>query len=233
MLTRRPRRVQAANLPVAKNKWVWSQPEIYLGLRPARFRAAIDMKLVVGLGNPGLEYQRTRHNAGFMLADTLVRLNKAERWRRAFSGWATDYLLDEQKVVVLKPETFMNLSGRSVRAAVDFYNLPVEDFLILVDDIALPNGKIRIRGGGSSGGHNGLTSVANVMRGSDGKISDFARLRIGIGPPGDMPLERYVLARFSPAEDVKLEEALTRGAEAVDCWIRSGTVAAMNKFNGD
>lgn len=195
-------------------------------------RAAIDMKLIVGLGNPGSEYQHTRHNAGFMLADTLARLNNAGRWRRAFRGLTTDYLLDHQKVVLLKPETFMNLSGRAVGAAVDFYHLPLEDVLVLVDDIALPNGKIRIRGGGSSGGHNGLANIVSVLGGRDQQRADFARLRIGVGSPGPIPLDRYVLSRFSPAEAAELDRALIQGAKAVDCWVRLGTAPAMNAFNG-
>lgn len=190
------------------------------------------MKLIVGLGNPGSEYEHTRHNAGFMLADTLARLNHADRWRKAFRGLTADYLLDNQKVVLLKPETFMNLSGRAVGAAIDFYQLPVDDLLVLVDDIALPNGKIRLRGGGSSGGHNGLAHIATTLKGLDQRGADFARLRIGVGSPGPVPLERYVLSRFSPAEERELEGALIRGAKAVDCWVRSGTVAAMNEFNG-
>ena len=190
------------------------------------------MKLIVGLGNPGTEYQHTRHNAGFMLADTLAEKANAGHWNRKFSGLVTDFRRDTEKVVLLKPETYMNLSGRSVRAAVDFYDLPIADLLVLVDDIALPTGKIRLRAGGASGGHNGLASIAESLRGQLEKPTDFARLRIGVGHPGIVPLERYVLSRFSPTERVEIAGALTRGADAVNCWIRSGIAAAMNEYNG-
>jgi len=193
----------------------------------------MDMKLIVGLGNPGPEYERTRHNAGFMLADTLARMHTAGAWRKAFAGLTTDYLQDGQKVALLKPLTFMNLSGRSVRDAMDFYRLAADDLLVLVDDVALPLGKIRIRGGGSSGGHNGLAHIASVLKGDLAKGTDFARLRLGVGQPGAIPLERYVLSHFSPAEEREMDDALIRGANAVDCWVRLGTVAAMNEFNGD
>ena len=190
------------------------------------------MKLIVGLGNPGTEYQHTRHNAGFMLADTLAEKANAGHWNRKFSGLVTDFRRDTEKVVLLKPETYMNLSGRSVRAAVDFYDLPIADLLVLVDDIALPTGKIRLRAGGASGGHNGLASIAESLRGRLETPTDFARLRIGVGHPGSIPLERYVLSRFSPTERVEIAGALTRGADAVNCWIRSGIAAAMNEYNG-
>ncbi|MGC8559302.1 MAG: aminoacyl-tRNA hydrolase [Phycisphaerae bacterium] len=190
------------------------------------------MKLIVGLGNPGTEYQHTRHNAGFMLAETVAGKAGAGRWSKCFSGLVTDFRWDAEKVVLLKPETYMNLSGRSVRAALDFYDLPIADLLVLVDDIALPTGKIRLRAGGSSGGHNGLASIAESLRGRLDQPTDFARLRIGVGHPGSIPLERYVLSRFSPGEEGDLAAALSRGAEAVNCWIRSGIAAAMNEYNG-
>ena len=190
------------------------------------------MKLIVGLGNPGTEYLHTRHNAGFMLADTVAEKAGVGRWSRGFSGLVTDFRCDAEKVVLLKPETYMNLSGRSVRAAMDFYNLPIANLLVLVDDIALPGGKIRLRSGGSSGGHNGLASIADSLRGRVEKPTEFSRLRIGVGDAGTVPLEQYVLSRFSPAEELEIAEALTRGAGAVNCWIRSGITAAMNEYNG-
>jgi PTH1 family peptidyl-tRNA hydrolase len=119
-----------------------------------------------------------------------------------------------------------------VRSAVDFYNLPITDLLVLVDDIALPTGRIRLRSGGSSGGHNGLASVAESLSGSVNPPTNFARLRIGVGHPGGLPLDRYVLSRFRPEEEPEMTGALSRGADAVNCWVRSGIAAAMNEFNG-
>ncbi len=196
------------------------------------------MKLIVGLGNPGSEYEHTRHNAGFMLADALAHKGGAGRWQKGFSGRSTDFIANGEKIMLLKPETFMNLSGKAVLAAVDFFNLPLDDLLVLVDDVALPCGTIRLRAGGSSGGHNGLANIGQALKSraaAESRLETlFARLRIGVDAPEppSVPLDRYVLSRFSPAQVPLLSEALNRGCEAVDCWIRRGIGAAMTAYNG-
>ncbi len=194
------------------------------------------MKLVVGLGNPGREYAGTRHNVGFEVVDRLAaklgwmppgefdRLAKSK-----FDGLAYDGLADNEKLVLLKPITFMNLSGRAVQSAMAFYQLSPEDVMIVLDDVALPCGKIRIRSGGSSGGHNGLKDIKRAL-GTD----QYPRLRVGIdAPPPRVPQRDYVLGRFSEEQKKAIEPAYVRAADAMVTWIEKGIGAAMNQFNAD
>ena len=198
------------------------------------------MHLVVGLGNPGREYVGTRHNVGFELLDRLAHrlgwISAEGEFDRAarsnFEGLALDGSVDLraggfEKLLLLKPMTFMNLSGRAVRAAMTFYNVPLENVLIVLDDLALPCGKIRLRSGGSSGGHNGLKDIERAL-GTD----QYPRLRIGIdAAPPRIPGRDYVLGRFTETQRDALDPALDRGCNAVMTWMESGLEAAMNRFN--
>jgi PTH1 family peptidyl-tRNA hydrolase len=184
--------------------------------------------LIVGLGNPGREYRETRHNIGFMLLDRLtVKLN-AHFTRLQSKALVASANYQERKVILAKPQTFMNLSGQSVQGLMHFYKLPLENLLIAHDDLDLPVGTIRIRPDGSSAGQKGMTSILERL-GTD----EFARIRLGIGhPPGQMQAPDYVLQDFSNAELTVISETLNRAVEAALTWVTDGLDAAMNKYNG-
>jgi PTH1 family peptidyl-tRNA hydrolase len=173
-------------------------------------------------------YQGTRHNVGFDVVDRLAEGGSGTRFARKFDGLLAEAEIDFHKVLLLKPETFMNLSGRSVRQAVQFYKLdPTTDLLVICDDLSLPLGKLRIRPGGSDGGQKGLRDIAAHL-GND----QFARLRIGIGERGPIDAADFVLSRFRSAERPIIDDALILATQAVAVWIVQGTDAAMNRFNG-
>lgn len=198
------------------------------------------MRLVVGLGNPGSEFVGTRHNIGWEALDELaLRLGwiaKREDFNRLarsrFDGFTMDGSVaihgsGMEKLLLLKPTTFMNLSGRSVRSAMAFFQLAPTDVMIVLDDMALPGGKIRMRPGGSSGGHNGLKDIEQAL-GTD----QYPRLRIGIDPPpGRIPGRDYVLGRFTAEQRQAVEPALERSVAAVVMWIEKGIEAAMSAYN--
>lgn len=188
------------------------------------------MKLIVGLGNPGPEYERTRHNVGFVALDRFARrfVDPASGAPRArFSGLLLEAELEGEKLLLLKPTTFMNLSGTSVAEAVRFYKLsPEEDVLVVVDDIALPCGSIRLRGDGGDGGHNGLSDITRRLG-----TSRWARCRIGIDPRGRIPQKSYVLGRFTPEQEQALEPALEDAVAAIGHWATNGIGETMNRFN--
>ena len=182
--------------------------------------------LVVGLGNPGREYARNRHNVGFMVVDELAR-RYGGSWRSKFSGHVADIRIDEHRVGLLKPETYMNESGRSVQAAAGFYKLEPDAILVVHDESDLEAGRLQARRGGGLAGHNGLRSVAQHLG-----TPEFLRLRIGIGRPerGDRrPLADYVLADFEPHEDA--DAIVARAAEAVETLDAGGLEAAQRRFN--
>jgi PTH1 family peptidyl-tRNA hydrolase len=188
-----------------------------------------DWRLIVGLGNPGADYAQTRHNAGFMLADLLVRRWRGE-WsaRTKFQSRIAKVEADGHRVVLCEPQTFMNLSGEAVGAVVKFYRLPQSRLLVAVDDADLPLGEIRLRPGGSSGGHHGLESIEQHL-GS----REFARLRIGIGrQDGKREITGHVLGRLSPGEAMVMGKVLARAADQVECWLAHGLQKAMSQFNG-
>lgn len=188
-----------------------------------------DWRLIVGLGNPGVEYAHTRHNAGFMLTDLLVRRWGVE-WSagKKFQSRMAKGEREGRWVVFCKPQTFMNLSGEAVQALVGFYRLPPARLIVAVDDADLPLGEIRLRPGGSSGGHHGLASIEQHL-GS----RDFARLRIGIGrKDGKREITGHVLGRISPEEMTVMERILARAADQVECWLAQGLQKAMSQFNG-
>lgn len=184
------------------------------------------MFLIVGLGNPGREYENTRHNIGFAAMDVLAEKYNIDINRSKFKGEYGEGFINGNKVILLKPYTFMNLSGESVREAIDFYKLTEEQVLIIYDDISLELGRLRIREKGSAGGHNGIKSIINHM-GTD----VFTRIKIGVGAPkGD--LVNHVLGRFLKEEVNILKQTLDAVTEATAEIIDNGAKEAMNKFNG-
>lgn len=187
------------------------------------------MKLIVGLGNPGMQYEKTRHNAGFLVVDRLAqRRMPGELPKGRFSGAVVEGVIGTERCVLLKPTTYMNRSGHSVAQAIGFYKIdPSRDMLVLVDDIALPVGSIRLRAFGSAGGHNGLSDIQRAL-GTD----VYPRCRIGIdATPAFMDQADYVLGRFTPEQWSALEPALDRAVEATGVFIAEGIAPAMNRFN--
>lgn len=183
------------------------------------------MKMIVGLGNPGSQYDGSRHNIGFEVVDRL-----ADRWqigmtREKFHAWFGEGVIKEHKVVMLKPTTFMNRSGQAVLAAGRFYKLDWPDFIVIVDDMDLPLGKLRMRAGGSGGGHKGLGDIIGRLGGET-----FTRLRVGIGSGGANAVS-HVLGRVRDDEQPVIESAVERAADAVEYWIEFDTQSAMNVFN--
>jgi PTH1 family peptidyl-tRNA hydrolase len=182
--------------------------------------------LVVGLGNPGREHERDRHNAGWMVADELVRRHGGS-YRSKFSGKLAEIRLDDLRLAVLKPETYMNLSGSSLAAAARFFKLPTGQLAVVHDDVDLEPGRIQVRLGGGLAGHNGLRSIRQTL-GS----AEFLRVRIGVGRPGRgdrRPVADYVLSPFAPEDDV--ETLVSRSADAVEALARNGLEAAQRSFN--
>lgn len=184
------------------------------------------MKLIVGLGNPGPEYERTRHNAGFMVVDRLATRHGLSGARTKFHAGALEGLIAGDKCVLLQPMTYMNRSGLSVGEAVAFYKLDRADVLIVVDDVALDVGRLRLRAGGSAGGHNGLADIERAL-GS----SDYPRLRIGVGPQGRGSRHDYVLGRFSPDQLLRLDPLLDVACDCIESWVREGIDKTMSRYN--
>jgi PTH1 family peptidyl-tRNA hydrolase len=185
--------------------------------------------LIVGLGNPGADYARTRHNAGFLLVEKLAADWKCD-WakERKFLACTAKSDRNGKRILLAEPQTYMNLSGESVGALVKFYQLPPGKILVTVDDADLPFGEIRLRGNGSSGGHHGLESIEQHLG-----TREFARLRIGIGrKDGAREITNYVLGRFEKPENEMLEKILSRAAAQIDCWLNDGLPKAMSLFNG-
>jgi PTH1 family peptidyl-tRNA hydrolase len=182
--------------------------------------------LVAGLGNPGREYERTRHNAGWLVVDELARRDGGS-WRSKFSGSLAEIRLGDARLALLKPETYMNESGRSVAAAARFFKVPGESLLVVHDDVDLEPGRLQARRGGGLGGHNGLRSLAQDLG-----TQDFLRLRIGVGRPGrgdPRSVSDWVLSPFAPEEDV--DALVARAADAVETIVREGLEAAQARFN--
>lgn len=188
------------------------------------------MKLVAGLGNPGPQYRGTRHNVGFAVIDLLASRHGADAWSLTrFDALAARWRCPAagEDVWLLKPQTFMNLSGQAIGGFARYYDIALNDLLIVCDDVNLPLGRLRARGSGTEGGHNGLKSVAAHL----GSI-DYPRLRIGVGRGETRrDLADHVLARFEPDEMSGMESAVARAADAVDAWLDDGLPAMMNAFN--
>ena len=179
------------------------------------------MKMVVGLGNPGQEYAGTRHNVGYEVIAELARRYDVGRPKSKFNGEFAETIINEEKIVLVCPLTFMNLSGQCVRAAVDFYKLELDDLLIVCDDFNLDLGRIRIRPNGSAGGQNGLDDIINRL-GS----RNIARLRLGIGkPPPQWEVSNYVLGKFDQQDREVVDKGVARSADATELWFKSGAAA--------
>ena len=183
------------------------------------------MKVVVGLGNPGGKYRETRHNVGFMVVDELARRWNADRPKERFRAQLFDVTISGQRTLLVKPQTYMNLSGVAVRQVVSWYRPDLADLLIVTDDVDLPFGTLRMRERGSPGGHNGLKSIVAELG-----TQDVPRLRIGIGR-SDRAMTAHVLSRFSEAEAQELGEIIDRAADGVELWLAEGAVTAMNVVN--
>jgi PTH1 family peptidyl-tRNA hydrolase len=187
------------------------------------------MKVVVGLGNPGAKYHGTRHNVGFAVIDELAAGPGCGPFKSRFQAQVAELREGGETLLLVKPETFMNLSGRTVQPLVAFYKVPLSDVLVVCDDINLPPGKLRVRANGSHGGHNGLRNIQELLG-----TSDYPRLRLGVGGPaagGDEQVD-HVLGRFKPGERPVIEEAVRTAVQAVLVWATQGIGPCMNRFNG-
>jgi len=189
----------------------------------------VNLYLIAGLGNPGGDYARTRHNVGFMVLEGV-----AKRWR---AGWTYEKKFDarlaradkaDRTALLCEPQTYMNSSGEAVGAVAEFYRIPADRLLIVLDDADLPLGQLRLRPSGSSGGHHGLESIEQHLG-----TREYARLRVGIGrQSGEREITSYVLGRFSSTETPLLDKVLTVASDQVECWLESGIQKAMSQFNG-
>jgi PTH1 family peptidyl-tRNA hydrolase len=188
------------------------------------------MKLICGLGNPGREYERHRHNIGFMVVEALLPRARGELNQEKFQARVGQGTLGGERILFVEPQTYMNLSGRSLAEAARFYKVAVEDILVIHDELDLPFGRLQLKAGGGTGGHNGLKSSVQSL-GADG----FIRLRFGIGKPeGPNAKERvagYVLSNFDDGERRQLEELMGRASDMAETWAREGLATAMNRFN--
>lgn len=185
------------------------------------------MKCIIGLGNPGRKYEKTRHNIGFMVIDELARrynftLNKG----KYENDYAIEFIQGE-KVMFVKPQPFMNLSGQSVRPLIDYYNIDIEDIVVLYDDLDLPTGKIRLRQQGGHGGHNGIRSLITHLG-----TKQFKRVRVGIGRPTDsQPIVDYVLQPFSKEQQEQIQLSIVDCADACEQWLKNPFIEVMNQYN--
>jgi PTH1 family peptidyl-tRNA hydrolase len=185
------------------------------------------MKLIVGLGNPGRKYQKTRHNVGFEVLDMLATRNAAGTAKEKFNGRVADASIAGQKAMLLWPLTLMNLSGECVGPAVEFYDVPLADVLVVCDDFNLPLAKLRFRSQGSAGGQKGLDDIIRRLG-----TQEVPRLRIGIGPvPTAWDGADFVLSKFSRSERTLVNDAIALAAEAVECWVAEGIEAGMSRYN--
>lgn len=184
------------------------------------------MKLVVGLGNPGKRYDGTRHNVGFAVVDRLAKAPGVGSFQDRFDADLAEWHEAGEKILLLKPQTFMNLSGRAVREAVDFYQIELQDVLVVCDDMALPLGKLRFRGRGTHGGHNGLRDIQQHL-GS----TEYSRLRIGVDVPDEKDAIDHVLGKFKPSEKPAIEDALQLAVQGVAMWVGQGIQNCMNQYN--
>jgi PTH1 family peptidyl-tRNA hydrolase len=186
------------------------------------------MKLVVGLGNPGKRYDGTRHNIGFAVMDALAAAPGVGSPQSRFDADVAEWHEDGEKILLLKPQTFMNLSGRAVRQAIDFYQLEHDDLLVVCDDMSLTLGKLRFRARGTHGGHNGLRDIQSHL-GS----TEYSRLRIGVDVPDEQKdAVDHVLGKFKPSEKPAIENAVQLAVQGVAMWVKQGIQKCMNQYNG-
>ncbi|MFD1039881.1 aminoacyl-tRNA hydrolase [Virgibacillus byunsanensis] len=185
------------------------------------------MKCIVGLGNPGRKYKKTRHNIGFMVIDELLSRYKWKLNKTKFNGNYTLENVDGEKVILLQPQTYMNLSGEAIGPLIDFYNIDVKDTLVIYDDLDLPTGKIRLRQKGGHGGHNGIRSTIDHLG-----TKEFNRIRIGIGrPTTPIPVVDYVLGKFPKHQQEDASKSINNAADACIAWMEKPFNEVMNEFN--
>lgn len=183
------------------------------------------MKVVVGLGNPGPKYKETRHNVGFQAVEEVARRYTVLKEESRFDAIIGQIQIGREKVFLVKPLTYMNLSGNAVGKLVSYYKVDQKDIIVIYDDMDLPVGQVRIRPQGGTGGHRGMTSLVERLG-----TRDFARIRIGIGRPPDEAVD-WVLGRFSGEEKVLIDQAVAKAADAVECWLTEGIDKTMNEYN--
>ena len=185
------------------------------------------MYLIVGLGNPENEYAHTRHNMGFVTINQIAKNNNIQITKNKFKGLCESTIIQNQKVILLKPQTYMNLSGESVKEVAEFYNLKPEEIIVIYDDIDIEKGHIKIRKKGGAGSHNGMKSVVEELQ-----STDFARIRVGIGQPEfKSDMINYVIGKVSQEEQEILQQGVEKAAKAVEEILKNGIDIAMNKFN--
>lgn len=185
------------------------------------------MKMIVGLGNIGSRYDETRHNTGFMVIDKLAERNQTEFNKEKYNAMIGSGMIDGEKVLLVKPETFMNESGRAVRPLMDFYKIDAEDVCIIQDDLDMEVGRVRLRQKGSAGGHNGIKSIIQHLG-----VQNFKRVKIGIDRPKLMTVVDWVLGKFTPSERPQFEQGCQKAVDAIEYWIQTDDFSkAMNKFN--
>lgn len=183
------------------------------------------MKVIVGLGNPGRKYSDTRHNIGYRVLEEIAQRFSIEKEESRFDAIIGHIRIDGEKVLLVKPLTYMNLSGKTVQPLVRWFKLDLDDLIVIYDDMDLPPGALRLRAQGGSGGHKGMASIIQRL-GSQ----EFARIRIGIGRPDNEAIN-WVLGKFSPTEQKLMEETISQAAAAVECWVKQGIERAMNEYN--
>ncbi|SFK57598.1 peptidyl-tRNA hydrolase [Halobacillus dabanensis] len=185
------------------------------------------MKCIVGLGNPGKKYEKTRHNIGFAIIDEWAERNNWSLSQKKFNGLYTMERVDGEKVILLKPQTYMNLSGESLRPLMDFYDINVEDVLVVYDDLDLPPGKIRLRKKGGHGGHNGIRNIIDQLG-----TKEFKRLRVGVGrPEGSKSVIDHVLGTFYKEEQEPVQESIDYAVQACEAWLKKTFNEVMNDYN--
>ena len=184
------------------------------------------IKLIVGLGNPGARYAKSRHNIGFLIVERFARAHALDFARKRFNAQIAEGTLGEQRILLCKPQTFMNSSGEAAGKLFAFYKVAPHDLLVVYDDLDLPLGKMRIRSRGSSGGHHGMESIIAHIG-----TSDYPRLRVGIGRPDPDADIDHVLGNFDDDERTVMDETFARAVDAIDVWLSDGITVAMNRFN--
>ncbi len=185
------------------------------------------MKIIIGLGNPGRKYSDTRHNMGFKVIEEFARRHTIDKEEYKYDSIIGHSRFGSEKVLLVKPLTFMNLSGRAVQPLVNFYKIDLSEIFVAYDDMDLEEGRIRVRASGGSGGHKGIQSIIDLLGNRD-----FPRIRIGIGrPPQGVAVERWVLSAVDPIQAKTYNECFELAADAVECWIQHGIVTVMNQYN--
>ncbi|ASN03739.1 aminoacyl-tRNA hydrolase [Virgibacillus necropolis] len=185
------------------------------------------MKCIVGLGNPGEKYRTTRHNIGFMVIDELLRRHSFDLNKSKFNGKYALEHIGSNKVLLLQPQTYMNLSGEAIRPLMDYYDIATEDVVVVYDDLDLPTGKIRLRQKGGPGGHNGIKSTINHLG-----TKEFKRIRIGVGRPDTpQPVIDYVLGSFPKEQKDDVQDSVTKAADVFEAWLEKPFIEVMNEYN--